>query len=205
MSNLALAQSTVRSFCTFRAQDRLYGIEVAQVREVSTHVATTPVPQAPPLVRGLANLRSRIYLVLDLSPALGLPAPECTTDSRLIVLHPRVAEGLGLFVDCGGDIVRVSLEQMEEIARPAAGNAEALVAQPASPVVGVCKLDTELMMIIDPKRLVGALEQEIHLHALTGKTLRQQRHNFLGATGVQGIHKQGQVQGLHPGVFENQF
>jgi purine-binding chemotaxis protein CheW len=161
MSNLALAQSTIRSFCTFRAQERLYGIDVAQVREVSTHVALTPVPQAPLLVRGLVNLRSRIYLVLDLRPALGLPALECTPDSRLIVLHPRVAEGLGLFVDRGGDIVRVSSEQIEEIAQPAADRTEVPDARAASPVAGVCKLATELMMIIDPKRLVDALEQEI--------------------------------------------
>ena len=162
MSNLALAQATVRSFCTFRAQDRLYGIDVTQVREVSTYVAMTPVPQAPSLIRGLVNLRSQIYLVLDLRPALGLPPLECTPDSRLIVLHPRVVESLSLFVDRGGDIVRVLPEQIEEIAQPAAGHAEALAAQPVSPVAGVCKLAAELMMIIDPKRLVDALEQEIH-------------------------------------------
>jgi purine-binding chemotaxis protein CheW len=157
MSDLAPAQSTVRSFCTFRAQTRLYGIDVAQVREVSTHVVMAPVAQAPPLVRGLVNLRSRIYLVLDLRPALGLPPLECTPDSRLIVLHPRVAESLGLFVERGGDIVRVSAGQIEAAAQPAADSPETL----AAPVVGVCKLDTELMMIIDPAKLVGMLEKEI--------------------------------------------
>ena len=156
MSNLVPAQAPVRSFCTFRTQDRLYGIDVTQVREVSTHVALTPVPQAPSIVRGLVNLRSRIYLVLDVRPALSLPPLGCTADTRLVVLHPRVAESLGLFVERGGDIVRVSADQIEAITQPAADNP----ATPAVPVVGVCKLDTELMMIIDPAKLVGMLEQE---------------------------------------------
>ena len=157
MSNLAPAQPTVRSFCTFRTEDRLYGIDVTEVREVSTQVALTPVPQAPPIVRGLVNLRSRIYLVLDVRPALSLAPLECTNASRLIVLHPRVAESLGLFVECGGDIVRVSSDQIEQVSLPAADNP----ALPATPVVGVCKLNTELMMIIAPAKLVGMLEQEI--------------------------------------------
>lgn len=157
MSSLVPAQTAVRSFCTFRAQDRLYGIDVTQVREVSTRVMMTPVPQAPPLVRGLVNLRSRIYLVLDVRPALSLPPLACTPDSRLIVLHPRVAESLGLFVERGGDIVRVSADRIEQAAPPAAASPETS----AAPVVGVCKLDAELMMVIDPARLVDALEKEI--------------------------------------------
>lgn len=157
MSNLMPAPSPVRSFCTFRTQDRLYGIDVTQVREVSTQAALTPVPQAPPIVRGLANLRSRIYLVLDIRPALSLAPLEYTSASRLIVLHPRVAESLGLFVERGGDIVRVSSDQIEQVSPPAADNP----AIQATPVVGVCKLDAELMMIIDPAKLVGMLEQEI--------------------------------------------
>jgi purine-binding chemotaxis protein CheW len=157
VSNLAPAPSPVRSFCTFRTQDRLYGIDVTQVREVSTHVALTPVPQAPSIVRGLVNLRSRIYLVLDVRPALSLPPLGCTADTRLVVLHPRVAESLALFVERGGDIVRVSSDQIEHVALPTAASPETL----AAPVVGVCRLEAELMMIIDPFKLVDALENEI--------------------------------------------
>jgi purine-binding chemotaxis protein CheW len=157
MSDLVAGVAGDRSFCTFRVDDRLYGVDVASVREVSTHVALTPVPQAPPIVRGLVNLRSRLYLVLDLRPALGLPPVARTADSRLIVLHPRVAENLGLFVERGGDIVRVAWNQIEELAQPAADGPAA----PATPVVGVCKLAAELLMIVDPAKLVGAVEREI--------------------------------------------
>ncbi|HVP10806.1 MAG TPA: chemotaxis protein CheW [Phycisphaerae bacterium] len=161
MSELAPIQPSIRTFFTFRAQGRLYGIDVEQIREVSTHVAVTPVLQAPPIVRGLTNLRSRIHLVLDLGPALGLPPPEAGEGSRLIVLKPGVAEDLGLFADCGGDIVPVRPEAIEEASSQEPDSTDAHVEGRASPVVGVCKLDAELMMIIDPARVINAMENAI--------------------------------------------
>src|SRR5580765_5094406 len=92
MHEPASANSETRAFCTFRADQRLYGIDVSSLREISTNITITPVPPAPAAVRGLANLRSRIHLILDLRPLLGLAPVECTLDSRLIILKPKVAE-----------------------------------------------------------------------------------------------------------------
>ena len=91
MNELATTGSSVRSFCTFRLGQRLHGIEVLHVREISPHLPMTPVPQAPPAVRGLVNLRSRIYLVLDLRPLLGMSPIPCTEASRLMILKPEMA------------------------------------------------------------------------------------------------------------------
>ncbi len=162
MTELATTSGAIeRTFYTFRADQRLFGIDVAQVREVSTHIAVTPVPQAPPIVRGLTNLRSRIYLVLDPRPALGMPIVDCTPDSRLVVLQAHVAEHLGLLADCGGEIVRVAADQIEETVRAGDDAMEHATGTRHTPVVGVCKLEHELMMIIDPARLVAAAERAI--------------------------------------------
>lgn len=160
---ISAAEALPKTYFTFRVNDRLYGIDVAHVREVSTQVMVSPVPQAPPIVRGLANLRSRIFLVLDLRVALGLPATTCTPESRLIVLQARVAEQVGLLVDKGGEILRVSPSQMEEAPRGAGDLPESLVNRHSPLVTGVCKLDNELMMMIDPLRLVEATDQAIRL------------------------------------------
>ena len=152
------ASGGIRVFCSFRTEGRLYGIDAAQVREVSAQVVLTPVPQAPPAVRGLTNLRSRVYLVVDVRPVLGLPPVECTADSRLIVLQPHLAENFGILVEHGGDIVRVSAARIEETLPPAAGTVDAAGDRPPDVVVSVGKLDSELMNIIDAARLVESLE-----------------------------------------------
>jgi purine-binding chemotaxis protein CheW len=161
MNEIISTDSAARAFCTFRAEGRLYGIELTHLREISTNPMITPVPQAPPEVRGLANLRSRVYLVLDLRALLGLHPVDCTPDSRLIVLKPNVVEDTGLLVDSGGDIARVTPEHIE-----ACGESSGTVVDPdrdsAAPLVsGVCKLETELMMIIDPTRCAVAIARAL--------------------------------------------
>jgi purine-binding chemotaxis protein CheW len=149
------------AFCTFRADQRLFGIDVACLREISTNTVITPVPPAPPAVRGLANLRSRVHLILDLRPLLGLAAADCTADSRLIILKPAVAEDVGLLVDRGGDILRVPREQIESLDSSPASGRKSSESPAAGFVVGVAKLDRELMMIIDARRLVDAISNAI--------------------------------------------
>lgn len=151
------AHASTRLFCTFRADRRLYGIDVLSLREISTAMAITSVPPAVPAVRGLANLRSKILLVLDLRPLLGLAPAACTQDSRLIIFKPSVAQDTCLLVDSGGDILPVTQDRIE-----ATGDNLPAPTQPSdndtvSLVVGVCKLEKELMMIIDAARLAGTV------------------------------------------------
>jgi chemotaxis signal transduction protein len=96
-----------------------------------------------------------------LRAALGLVTADCTPDSRLVVLQAGVAENLGLLVDCGGEIVRVPEDQIEETSLAVTDATKTTGNERSSPVVGVCKLENELMMIIDPSRLVAASEQAI--------------------------------------------
>jgi purine-binding chemotaxis protein CheW len=158
MSELVKADGAGRLFCSFRTEGRLYGIDAAQVREISAQVAISPVPHAPPAVRGLANLRSRIYLVVDIRPLLGLAPAPSTDDSRLIVLRPHLAENMGVFVEHSGDIIRVSAARIEDASLPAVETCASPAEQPSAVTVGVCKLEGELMNIVDAARLVEAVE-----------------------------------------------
>ncbi len=157
MSELARAESAIRVFCSLRTEGRLYGIDAAHVREISTHTVFTPVPQAPTAVRGLVNLRSRVYLVVDIRPILGLAPAACTQDSRLIVLKPLLAENLGILVEQVGDIVRVHPAQIEETSPTTDQGTETGEGRMPAVIAGVCKLDSELMNIIDLARLVESM------------------------------------------------
>ncbi|MBI3833983.1 MAG: chemotaxis protein CheW [Planctomycetes bacterium] len=159
MPELAISKPPSRAFLTFRSSGRLYGLEIAQVREVSMHMDFTPVLQAPSLVRGLANLRSRIYLVLDAGMALGGASGSCTSESRLIVLHESIAKNLGILVEQGGDIIQVPIGQIEDADHAEAENASTQLTP--TYVVALCKLEGDMMMVIDPGRIVSALETAI--------------------------------------------
>jgi purine-binding chemotaxis protein CheW len=105
----APAAAGERHLVTFALQGEEFGIPVAQVREVIRVGEITRVPQAPPHVRGVTNLRGRILPVVDLRTRLGLPAAEPTPLARILVveLGDRV---LGLLVDAVLQVAKVPLD-----------------------------------------------------------------------------------------------
>ena len=88
MDRMALAHAA-RLFCTFRLGERLFGVDVLAVKEVNREMTFTAVPHAPAAVRGFANLRGQIHLVLDLRQLLGLPPAVVGPDSRLVTSSNR--------------------------------------------------------------------------------------------------------------------
>jgi len=160
MTDLAIANRHHgrRHFCTFRLDGRLYGLELSAVREVSTGLAITAVPHAPPEVRGLTNLRSRIYVVIDLRPILGLSIAGISKESRLVVLKDHVADNVGVLTDAGGDIVNLATSAVEAV--PQAADTSAPDSKPTI-VTEIGKLQQELLMVVDPHRMMDHVKRLI--------------------------------------------
>lgn len=152
MTHLPVRSEPRRAICTFRADQRLYGIDVDALQEISTNTAITPVPPSPALVRGLTNLRSRVLLVVDFRALLGLPALDCTPDSRLLVFKRELAGDAAMLVDRGGDILHAESRLFEPT--DATGQADSIVA-------AVYKLEQELLMVVDIARVVTRIEQAL--------------------------------------------
>lgn len=71
MNNLAevldIAEDTQKGkFLTFLLGDEVYGIEIAIVIEIIGLHPITEMPQMPPYVRGIINLRGKIIPVVDM-------------------------------------------------------------------------------------------------------------------------------------------
>ncbi len=59
----------------FEGGDRRFAIELSYVQEVFSLGYVTPVPLAPPPIRGATNLRGRMLPVISIHPLFGLPDP----------------------------------------------------------------------------------------------------------------------------------
>ena len=140
-------------YCTFRLAGRLFGVDMRAVKEVNTRTALTPVPHAPPAVSGLVNLRGQLHLVLDLRRLLGLGESAVTADSRLVIFKPAVGEAFGVLADAVGDVVRLDPAQTERYAADDPARAGGLL-------IGVGKTEGDLMVIVDPYRLLEAVGRE---------------------------------------------
>src|ERR1043165_1717300 len=101
-----------RQFCTFFVDGLYFGVEVLKVQEVIRYQEMTPVPLAPPVVRGLINLRGQIVAAIDLRRRLGLT--ERPKDSLPMNVVVRTADGAAsLLVDDIGDVLNVDASSYE--------------------------------------------------------------------------------------------
>ncbi len=163
MTESAPAVGSHRLCCTFWLASHRFGIEAQAVREISAHTACTPIPLAPPAVRGYVNLRGHLYLALDLRSLLHLPAAAASIPGYLIVLQAGAGESLAVFVDQIDGTVAV---REEDIDWPQDGGGDmgpALVSEaPAEDLVeGTARLDDGLLTILAPSRFLAAMARGV--------------------------------------------
>src|SRR5580704_11458036 len=98
--------------CTFYLDGHYFGLDVLKVQEVIRYQEMTRVPLAPPVVRGLINLRGQIVTAIDLRRRLELsdrPADQLP----LNVVVRTDAGAVSFLVDEIGDVLQVSEELFE--------------------------------------------------------------------------------------------
>ena len=126
---------------TFFIGEGLYGIDILNIQEINRHVGVTVVPQAPPYVEGVLNLRGRIVTVIDLGKKLGLLPTAPGRERRNIIIDSE-DEYIGLMVDRICDVTRADREKME----PAPANIGGVQGRYFD---GVVKTDSSLIGILN--------------------------------------------------------
>jgi purine-binding chemotaxis protein CheW len=76
-----------QQYVVFRLMGQSYGAPISTVREVNYLTPVTRLPNTPPYVEGVIDLRGEILPVVDLRKRLGLPLREEGTEARLMILN----------------------------------------------------------------------------------------------------------------------
>lgn len=136
-------------YCTFRIADVLFGVDVLMVQEIIQFQEMTEVPKSPDVVTGLVNLRGQIVTALDLHARLGLPpAEEGATEQRVNIVLCTEGGAVSLLVDAIGDVLSVNPE-LDEPPPPT------LDPRTRDLLVKVCKLEDELLLVLDAEKTVN--------------------------------------------------
>jgi purine-binding chemotaxis protein CheW len=126
---------------TFFLRGLYLGIDVQKVQEVIRFQPMTRVPTAPPVVRGLINLRGQIVTALDLRRRLELGDDGAHPSPVNVVV--RGSDGAtSLLVDEIGDVVTVEDGELEPPPETMTGRARELIR-------GAYKLPQRLLLILD--------------------------------------------------------
>ena len=79
-------------YLTCGVGDETFAIAVVQVREVLDLCPFSRVPNMPPSVRGMIDVRGKAVPVLDLRLKFGMPPADPTDASRIVVLEVIVGD-----------------------------------------------------------------------------------------------------------------
>jgi len=134
----------------FRLKDDLYAVDIMRIKEIIRPQKLTPLPQAPPFIDGIINLRGAVIPVVDLRKRFGMPARELTRATRLLIVRLS-GQTLGLVVD---DVTEVVTIPVTDIKPPPAVSDGLIV----NHLLGVCLSGDNLVMLLDIDRLLTTNE-----------------------------------------------
>ena len=78
---------------TFMLSGEEYGVDILQVQEVKSWIATTPIPGTPDYILGVINLRGTIVPVVDLRIRFGADSVKFNDETVIIVVRVNCAVG----------------------------------------------------------------------------------------------------------------
>lgn len=105
--NLDLEQDTQKGkFLTFLLGKEVYAIEIKYVTEIIGIQPVTEVPELPPYVRGIINLRGKIIPVMDVRLRFNKPCIEYNDRTCIVVIEVR-NNSVGLIVDNVAEVLSI--------------------------------------------------------------------------------------------------
>jgi purine-binding chemotaxis protein CheW len=135
-----------KQFSTFLVDRLLFGVAVEKVQEVIRYQEMTRVPLAPPVVKGLINLRGQIVTAIDLRRRLGLrERPDSDLPMNVVIRHNDGA--VSFLVDEIGDVLEVEEESFELAPGTVSLQARELIQ-------GVYKLKNTILIVLHTEKVL---------------------------------------------------
>ena len=134
-------------FLTFRLDGLDYGIPIIKVQEIRGWSKVTSLPNSPPYIRGVLNLRGTIVPIIDLRLRFGLK--ESVYDAFTVIVVINVSDRLaGVVVDAVSDVVTLTSAQ-RSAAPEFEGQANRQFLQ------GLAQVEQKLLVLLDVEKLIS--------------------------------------------------
>ena len=141
-------------YLTFLLRGEQYAIRILSVKEIIAYDAVTRVPNTPPWIRGVINLRGSVVPVVDLSTKFSLGESPITKSTCIVIVEVNL-EGeqatMGVLADAVDEVIQLSPENIE---RPPAFGSRVSV----DFLLGIGKLGGKFVLILDIHRVLSSNE-----------------------------------------------
>ncbi|MFA6596695.1 MAG: chemotaxis protein CheW [Ignavibacteriaceae bacterium] len=155
MSNINVNET--KQYLTFKLSEEVFGVDVAQVREILDYVKITKVPQTPDFMRGVINLRGSVVPVVDMNLKFGMEKTERTVNTCIVVVEVKLGDEtavLGALVDSVQEVFEIEPQNIEPAPRIGTKlNTEF--------IKGMGKREEKFIIILDIDKVFSSEELEI--------------------------------------------
>jgi len=103
-------------YLTFILAGEEYGIGILKIKEIIGMMTITTIPQTPPFVKGVINLRGKVIPVIDLRLKFGMEAMAYTDRTCIVVVEISAESGnvlVGIVVDTVSEVLNIKANDIE--------------------------------------------------------------------------------------------
>jgi purine-binding chemotaxis protein CheW len=108
--------SPAGKYLTFALGGEEYGVPVLKVREIIKMMDITAVPQVPPHVKGVINLRGKVIPVVDLRLKFAFPGQDYSERTCIVVADVDLSGGttlMGIVVDAVCEVLSIAADEIQ--------------------------------------------------------------------------------------------
>ncbi|MFC0477793.1 chemotaxis protein CheW [Robertmurraya beringensis] len=140
---------TTTKVVVFQVGKEEYAITIEHVISIEKVEGITPIPHLPVYVKGIVKVRGELLPVLDFEEILYHRTIQYNDQTRMIVVKTDELS-IGVLVNDAKEIIDIEKEQLKQLGLVAFNK--------TSYFSSIANLDSRLITIIDPSKLVQSLE-----------------------------------------------
>lgn len=137
-------------FLTFPLGSEVFGIEIKYVTEIIGIQSITYVPEVPPYVKGIINLRGKIIPVIDVRLKFRKPTIEYDDRTCIIVIDFKDVS-IGLIVDCVSEVIDIGEDNIVPPPSYKAGFQNKYIS-------GIGKVGDDIKLLLDCEKIISDTE-----------------------------------------------
>lgn len=142
----------IQQLVKFNIDDEAFGIDIKQIFQILKPQEVFKVPNTPPFIEGLINLRGKVMTVFNLRKRFNLPEKENDDNTKILII--RMEDYLlGFTVDSVSEIVRVQEEEIVETPPTITDFDKRFLS-------GVAKVGEKLILLLDLQKILTPDEEE---------------------------------------------
>jgi purine-binding chemotaxis protein CheW len=139
--------SGANQYLTFTLGEEEYGLDILKVQEIKGYDRATPLPDSPPCVKGVINLRGTVVPVVDVRSRFSMG--EVAEDGESVVIVVTIDERLtGLLVDAVKDVLTILEENIQPAPEITRGADSDLIG-------GIGQFGERMVTLLDIERVLG--------------------------------------------------